>query len=88
MTLLEMIKKWERVKTTLEEERNKVGPRIMSDIEVAEDIIKDLRSMTKSISMVELKMKVLQKMDTELGYDNIENVFKLSRVLEMLCSQV
>lgn len=65
MTLLEMIKKWEGVKDDLEKQ-NLPGTRIKGDIEVAEDIIKDLKSVSEYISEENVRTKILKKMLGEL----------------------
>ena len=84
MTLLEMIKKWEGVKSTLEEERNKVGPRIMGDIEVANDILKDLHSLSEYVSEENIREKVLKKMDEEAEKYEYGSLEMLARVYSIM----
>ena len=86
MTLEEMITKWERIKSRIEEDSFKVGPRIKGDIEVAGDIIRDLRSIEEhhespqKLSYV-LKQKVLEKMHKTIDSNNFNDVLTLSHVL-------
>ena len=85
MTLLEMIKKWEGVCATLKEERYKVGPKIMGDIEVAEDIIKDLKDIEASQpSWGSLSANVMKKMDSALVKNNFNDVLTLAQTLDIL----
>lgn len=85
MILSEMIKKYEKMQIEIIAE---YGSRPTGELAWINAVLEDLRSMTKSVSMAELKTKVLQKMGAELDYGHIDDVFKLSHVLEMLCSQV
>ena len=85
MTLLEMIKKGEGVSATLKEERYKVGPKIMGDIEVAEDIIKDLKDIEASQpSWGSLSANVMKKMDSALVKNNFNDVLTLAQTLDIL----
>lgn len=84
MTLLKMIKKWEGVKNNL----MKPGMgniRIQGDIDVADDIIKDLKSIEdQQPSWVTIRDKIMKKIDVEIGYEHYTEVLSLAQALQIL----
>ena len=91
MTLLEMIKKYERVKKNVEKMQDRVPPfthnlsRIVDDIEVVDTILNDLKSVRdQQPSWVTLRDKVMKKIDKELDLCQYTEAEKLTRILSLL----
>ena len=91
MTLLEMIKKWEGVKDSLA--KPGIGNiRIQGDIDVAEDIIKDLKSIAKENLANEtpqkisyrVKISVLKEMERALDQKCYDDVRTLAHTLSLI----
>jgi len=86
MTLLEMIKKWEGVKDNLEKQRLP-GTRIEGDIDVADDILKDLKSIRdQQPSWVTIRVKVLTQINKAINNDDPDGAYTWTQVLSMLPS--
>jgi uncharacterized phage protein gp47/JayE len=79
-----MIKKWEKVKGTLEKERDEHSVDVMSDVEVADDVLKDLRGILKDNSEISIRNMILKKLRRAIEKDNIDDAVNLSHVLNMI----
>ena len=90
MTLLEMIKKWERMRDRLEEYGD--VPKVKCDIEVAEDVIKDLKCIEKENLANEtpqkisykVKISVLKEMERALDQKCYDDVHTLAHTLSLI----
>ena len=91
MTLLEMIKKYEGVKSDLEMQQCRVPPKIEGlydigdGINVTEHVLRDLKSIRyQQPSWVTVRVKIMKKIDKALESDDPESALKLAQTLSIL----
>lgn len=85
MTLLEMIKKYKKVKSELERRHLDYPPdHLSAQIETMECIIKDLRSIEEDINVRALQFKVLRLISRELDNSNFEDARNLAQTMHLL----
>jgi len=86
MTLLEMIKKYEKVITELEKKRPEYPPdHLSAQIETMSCIVKDLKSIRdQQPSWVTVRDKIMKKMDVEIGCERYADVLTLAQTLNIL----
>ena len=89
MTLLDMIKKYERIKHSLEQEhvsRHNFAL-LRCDIEVVDQFLKDLKSVAEQRpSLVNVRHKILKKIDKLIDSGDYSDAQMLAQTLSILPS--
>lgn len=89
MTLLEMIKKYEKVKDGLEQQVLKYPPNHLSaQIETIDLILKDMKSVVECVSVNTLYTKVLKQIDKAIVNDDPDGALTWTNVLSMLPKEI
>jgi len=82
MTLLEMIKKYEKKKADIVAD---CGGRPTGDMVIVNAILRDLHEIEEQQpSWVTVRDKIMKKIDTEIGYEHYESAQILAQTLTLL----
>ena len=81
MTLLEMIKKWEKMKAKIVAES---GSRPTGDIVIVDAVLEDLHSVEAHPSVTNICDKLLKKIDRALEGGDFTDAHTLAQILGML----
>ena len=84
MTLLEMIKKYEKVEKTLREPRLPGSLDVEDSFSIVAHILKDLRSVETHPSVTNICDKILQKLDRALTLNDFQDAQTLAHILSLL----
>jgi len=84
MEINTMINKWERTKERLNEECNRFAPNVMSDVEVADDVLRDLHALKDNASILSIQNKLLSVANKQLNKHNYNDVMTLIHIFTML----
>jgi len=84
MELSTMINKWEKAKERLNEESYRFVPSIVSDVEVVDDVLRDLRALKSNTSILSIQNKLLSDANKQLDKHNYNDVMTLIHIFTML----